>query len=150
MKIIYLIILSLLTQHGVMSQEIKSNDPSKLTIEFIKDYKKWNDYAYNLSQTKNNDENIEKEYKKIISKYCQLGKIHQGISFGSDSNHCPEKEKISKEIIKKNSAIIKTKFKDPKNSFLDAEYEYHFIKIENNWFLEEVFLVDKEGKYEGL
>ena len=40
MKIIYLIILSLLTQHGVMSQEIKSNDPSKLTIEFIKDYKK--------------------------------------------------------------------------------------------------------------
>ena len=32
------------------------------------------------------------------------------------------------------SAIIKTKFKDPKNSFLDDEYEYHFIKIENNWF----------------
>ena len=150
MKIIYLIILSLLTQHGVMSQEIKSNDPSKLTIEFIKDYKKWNDYAYNLSQTKNNDENIEKEYKKIISKYCQLGKIHQGISFGSDSNHCPEKEKISKEIIKTNSAIIKTKFKDPKNSFLDAEYEYHFIKIENNWFLEEVYLIDEDGKYEGL
>jgi len=117
MKIIYLIILSLLTQHGVMSQEIKSNDPSKLTIEFIKDYKKWNDYAYNLSQTKNNDENIEKEYKKIISKYCQLGKIHQGISFGSDSNHCPEKEKISKEIIKTNSAIIKTKFKDQKTVF---------------------------------
>lgn len=101
MKIIYLIILSLLTQNGVMSQESKSNDPSKLTIEFIKDYKKWNDYAYNLSQTKNNDENIANEYKKIISKYCQLGKIHQGISFGSDSNHCPEKEKISKEIIKK-------------------------------------------------
>ncbi len=150
MKIIYLIILSLLTQHGVMSQEIKSNDPSKLTIEFIKDYKKWNDYAYNLSQTKNNDENIEKEYKKIISKYCQLGKIHQGISFGSDSNHCPEKEKISKEIIKTNSAIIKTKFKDPKNSFRDADYEYHFIKIENNWFLEEVYLVDEDGKYEGL
>ena len=65
MKIIYLIILSLLTQHGVMSQEIKSNDPSKLTIEFIKDYKKWNDYAYNLSQTQNNDENIEKEILKI-------------------------------------------------------------------------------------
>lgn len=150
MKIIYLIILSLLTQHGVMSQEIKSNDPSKLTIEFIKDFKKWNDYAYNLSQTKNNDENIEKEYKKIISKYCQLGKIHQGISFGSDSNHCPEKEKISKEIIKKNSAIIKTKFKDQKNSFRDADYEYHFIKIENNWFLEEVYLVDEDRKYEGL
>ena len=65
MKIIYLIILSLLTQNGVMSQESKSNNPSKLTIEFIKDYKKWNDYAYNLSQTKNNDENIENEYKKI-------------------------------------------------------------------------------------
>ena len=58
-----------------------------------------------------------------------------------------KKKKISKEIIKKNSAIIKTKFKDPKNSFLDDEYEYHFIKIENNWFLEEVYLIDEDGKY---
>ena len=75
MKIIYLIILSLLTQHGVMSQEIKSNDPSKLTIEFIKDYKKQNDYAYNLSQTKNNDENIEKEYKKVVGDKNVVGQM---------------------------------------------------------------------------
>ena len=150
MKPIYLFILSLVPSL-IISQEIRLKTPSEITLEFIKDFKKWNDFAYNLSLNNNNSEDlIESEYKKIIIKFCQATKSHQGISFGSHSDHCPEKEKISKEIIKKNSAIIKTKFKDPKNSFLDAEYEYHFIKIENNWFLEEVYLVDEDGKYEGL
>ena len=150
MKPIYLFILSLVPSL-IISQEIKFKTPSEITLEFIKDFKKWNDFAYNLSLKNNNsDDLIESEYKKIITKFCQATKFHQGISFGSHSDHCPEKEKISKEIIKKNTAIIKTKFRDPKNSFQDAEYEYHFIKIENKWFLEEVYLVDKDGKYEGL
>ncbi|MCW1148785.1 RhsIA family immunity protein [Flavobacterium lacisediminis] len=149
MKPIYLFILSL-APSLIVSQEINLNTPSEITLEFIKDFKKWNDFAYNLSLNNNDDELIESEYKKIITKYCQENKVYQGIAFGSHSDHCPEKEKISKEIIKKNTAIIKTKFRDPKNSFQDAEYEYHFIKIENKWFLEEVYLVDKDGKYEGL
>ena len=150
MKIIFFLILSF-TSNLLVSQETNLNTPSKITLEFIKDYKKWNVFAYNLSRNDNNsDEIIELEYKKIITKYCQENKNYQGISFGSHSNHCPDKESISKVRIKKNSAIIKTKFKDPNNSFRDAIYEYHFINIENNWFLEEVFLVDKDGKYEGL
>lgn len=150
MKIFYLFILSLVT-HLVQSQENYSNTPSEITMEFIKDFKKWNDYAYNLSlENRNNDEQIEIEYKKIISKFCKENKIHQGISFGSHSNHSPEFEKITKAIVKKESAIIKTKFVDPSNSFRNANYEYHFVKIENKWFLEEVYLVDKDGKYEGL
>ena len=150
MKIIYLLIICLVS-NLIEAQEIISNTPSEITIEFIKDFKKWNDFAYNLSLNNNNsDDLIEFEYKKIITKFCQATKSHQGISFGSHSDHCPEKEKISKEIIKTNSAIIKTKFKDPKNSFRDADYEYHFIKIKNNWFLEEVYLIDEDGKYEGL
>lgn len=149
MKPIYLFILSLVPSL-IISQEIRLKTPSEITLEFIKDFKKWNDFAYNLSLNNNSEDLIESEYKKIIIKFCQATKSHQGISFGSHSDHCPEKERISKEIIKKDTAIIKTKFKDPKNSFLDAEYEYHFIKIENNWFLEEVYLVDEDGKYEGL
>lgn len=150
MKIIFFLILSF-TSNLLVSQETNLNTPSKITLEFIKDYKKWNDFAYNLSRNDNNsDEIIELEYKKIITKYCQANKNYQGISFGSHSNHCPDKESISKVHIKKNRAIIKTKFKDPSNNFRDVIYEYHFINIEKNWFLEEVFLVDKDGKYEGL
>lgn len=150
MKPFYLFILSLVPSL-IVSQEINLNTPSEITLEFIKDFKKWNDYAYNLSLVKSdNDELIELEYKKIISKYCKENKKHQGISFGSHSNHSPEFEKITKAIVKKESAIIKTKFIDPSNSFRNANYEYHFVKIENKWFLEEVYLVDKDGKYEGL
>ena len=150
MKIIYLLIICLVS-NLIEAQEIISNTPSEITIEFIKDFKKWNDYAYNLSLVKSdNDELIELEYKKIISKYCKENKKHQGISFGSHSNHSPEFEKITKAIVKKESVIIKTKFVDPSNSFRNANYEYHFVKIENKWFLEEVYLVDKDGKHEGL
>ena len=150
MKIIYLLILCLVS-NLIEAQEIISNTPSEITLEFIKDFKKWNDYAYNLSLVKSdNDELIELEYKKIISKYCKENKKHQGISFGSHSNHSPEFEKITKAIVKKESAIIKTKFIDPSNSFRNANYEYHFVKIENKWFLEEVYLVDKDGKHKGL
>ena len=150
MKIIYLLILSLVS-NLIQAQEIISNTPSEMTLEFIKDFKKWNDYAYNLSLVKSdNDEQIELEYKKIISKFCKENKIHQGISFGSHSNHSPEFEKITKAIVKKESAIIKTKFVDPSNSFRNTNYEYHFVKIENKWFLEEVYLVDKDGKHKGL
>ena len=150
MKIIYLLILSLVS-NLIQAQEIISNTPSEMTLEFIKDFKKWNDYAYNLSlERSDNNEIIELEYKKIISKFCKENKKHQGISFGSHSNHSPEFEKITKAIVKKESAIIKTKFIDPNNSFRNANYEYHFVKIENKWFLEEVYLVDEDGKYEGL
>ena len=150
MKIIYLLILCLVS-NLIQAQEIIANTPSELTLEFIKDFKKWNDYAYNLSLEKiDNDELIELEYKKIISKYCKENKKHQGISFGSHSNHSSEFEGITKVIVKKESAIIKTKFVDPSNHFRNANYEYHFVKIENKWFLEEVYLVDKDGKYEGL
>lgn len=150
MKLFYLFILSLISNF-VISQEIYLNTPSKITLEFIKDFKKWNDYAYNLSlERSDNNEVIELEYKKIISKFCKENKTFQGISFGSHSNHSPEFEKITRAIVKKESAIIKTKFIDPSNSFRNANYEYHFVKIENKWFLEEVYLVDKDGKYEGL
>lgn len=150
MKPIYLFILSLVPSL-IISQEIKFKTPSEITLEFIKDFKKWNDFAYNLSLNNNNsDDLIESEYKKIITKFCQATKFHQGISYGSHSNHSPEFEKITKAIVRKESAIIKTKFVDPNNSFRNANYEYHFVKIENKWFLEEVYLVDKDGKYEGL
>jgi len=66
MKPIYLFILSLVPSL-IVSQEINLNTPSEITLEFIKDFKKWNDFAYNLSLEKSdNDELMELEYKKII------------------------------------------------------------------------------------
>ena len=64
MKIIYLLIICLVS-NLIEAQEIISNTPSEITIEFIKDFKKWNDYAYNLSLVKSdNDEQIEQNTRR--------------------------------------------------------------------------------------
>lgn len=59
MKIFYLLILTLVSNLS-QSQGIISYTPSEITLEFIKDFKNWNDYACNLSLEKsNNDKLIE-------------------------------------------------------------------------------------------
>ncbi len=68
MKPFYLFILSLVPSL-IVSQEINLNTPSEITLEFIKDFKKWNDFAYNINLNNNNsDDLIEFEYQKIITK----------------------------------------------------------------------------------
>lgn len=57
MKPIYLFILSLFPSL-IVSQEINLNTPSEITLEFIKDFKKWNDFAYNLSLNNNNSNDL--------------------------------------------------------------------------------------------
>ncbi|UNY99837.1 hypothetical protein MQE36_05690 [Zhouia spongiae] len=45
--------------------------PIELTKEFITDYQNWNDFAYNLSETEDDesDHKIEKKYDDLILKY---------------------------------------------------------------------------------
>lgn len=124
--------------------------PSEITKSFIIDYKSWNDLAQSHFEKEKADIEIEKAYQKIISKYCQAGKKHQPLAFGSESIHHPEHEQIINEKIKGNKAIVKTEYKKSEPVKITDHYEYHFIKINNQWYLEEVYYVDEDGKYEGL
>lgn len=147
MKIPHAVLLFLLIAQSVFCQ----NSPKELTTAFIKDYKKWNDSAFRLGNTKtaNRDELISKSYGQLIAKYCQPGKKHQPIAYGSDSNHSMEQESIVDEKVIENKAIITTNFKNIGLEYFDT-YEYHFIKVKDKWFLEEVYFVDNGNKYEGL
>jgi hypothetical protein len=126
--------------------------PTDLAKEFIVDYKKWNDFAFTAD--KNNEENAEhaigKMYNDLILKYCSPEKKYQGLAYGSDADHCPKQELITGEIIDGTRAIVKTKFTNEKFSFLTHNYEYHFILDSNKWILEELYLVDDDGKYKSL
>jgi hypothetical protein len=126
--------------------------PTEITKLFIIDYKIWNDKAHTHYEKEKGkaDSEIEEAYQKLIAKYCQASKKHQPLAFGSESAHHPEQEQIIGEKIKGNKAIVKTEFKKSKPIKIAHHYEYHFIKINNQWFLEEVYYVDEEGKYEGL
>jgi len=133
-------------------QNEKMKTPTELTKEFIIEYKKWNDFAY--ATKGNEDENskykIGKMYDDLILKFCSPEKKYQGLAYGSDSDHCPKQELVTEEIIDSTKAIVKTKFTNEKFSFIEHDFEYHFVLNENKWILEELYLVDDDGKYKSL
>ena len=133
---------------GFSQKDRKAMTPHELTLAYISEYEKWNDFAF---KNQNEDVKIEEKYKiDIILKFCLPTKKYQNIAFGSESSHSLSYEKITFEDVKSKSAIIKTLCKDPKRNYLNDVYEYHFDKINNVWYLIEVYLVDKDGKYKGL
>jgi hypothetical protein len=134
------------------SQNSIQNTPSKIVQSFISDYKNWNDLAIsqNEKEQEKADRMIEEAYQRLIEKYCQAGKKHQPLAYGSVSAHHPEHERIISEKTKGNKAIVKTEQKNQKPPNSVDHYEYHLININNQWFLEEVYYVDEDGKYEGL
>jgi hypothetical protein len=141
-------ILFVLLHLVVYSQfDRNSMSPRELTLSFIEDYKKWNDFAFNSEK---DDVLIEEKYKNdIINKYCLTSKKYKNISFGSESSHCPLKEKIVFENTRTNVSVVTTKYKDIKLGLVE-NFEYHFVKFSGKWYLNEVYNIDKEGKYEGL
>ncbi len=148
---IYLVVFIVMDKETV-AQKSEKYFPEEITREFIKDYKYWNDSSFQLESTNklSADSIIMKSYRALILKYCRPTKNYQGVAYGSDSNHCPEQEIITEKKVTNDKAIIKTRFKSKTLSYIEDDYEYHFVKVEGKWFLEEVYLVDGDGKYEGL
>lgn len=148
MKKTYFIFFYFIFQSFCFSQVDKNlAAPRELTMRFIEDYKLWNEFAFKNGK---DDALIEEKYKKdIIYKYCLPSKKFQNISFGSESSHCPLKEKIVSENTRTNVSVVSTKYKDAKLG-VEERYEYHYVKVEGKWYLNEVYYVDDEGKYEGL
>ena len=149
MKITTLILLLTISCN---EQNEKMKTPTELTKEFIIEYKKWNDFAFATKES--NDENTEykvgKMYDDLILKFCSSEKKYQGLAYGSSSDHCPKQELVIEEIIDSKKAIVKTKFTNEKFSFIEHDFEYHFILNEGKWILEELYLVDNDGKYKSL
>ena len=146
------ILLLVTNLFGQNEKNNKMKNPTELTKEFIKDYKEWNDFAYSLDESNDekSDYKIEKMYDDLILKFCSPEKKYQGLAYGSDSDHCPKQEQVISEKIESTKAIVKTKFVNKKFSFITHNYEYHFSLSDNKWILEELYLVDDDGKYESL
>ncbi|MBT30023.1 MAG: hypothetical protein CMO01_10225 [Thalassobius sp.] len=126
--------------------------PAELTIAFIEDYKKWNDFAYKLGKEKTSENNlkISSAYHDLIRKFCSVSKEVQPLAYGSESNHCPDQESIVTESIVGNTASIITKFQNRNFDFLSHVYEYEFCIENGKWILDELYLVDKTGKFKCL
>ena len=135
-----------------MGQTTKMKTPTELTKEFIVDYNKCNDFAFSFNGNENADNKfkVEKMYDDLILKFCSPDKKYQGLSYGSTSSHCPSQELVIKEIVNATEAIVSTKFTNEKFNFIEHDYEYHFTLTNHRWVLEELYLVDDDGKYKSL
>jgi len=93
----------------------------------------------------------EAEYEKVLAKYCRPGFKGEPIAFGSHSSHDPSHEKIVSVVVESNKAIVKTKHTKRRASLeMEDDYEYHLSFDDARWYLEQVYYVDADGKYEGL
>ncbi|MEZ8188269.1 hypothetical protein ACED29_20920 [Shewanella sp. 5S214] len=126
------------------------NSPEELVKSFIVDYKIWNDDSsiiYNKNRSDGMEE-AENNYQRLIEKYCDPEVTVQGISFGSESTHSLDQEKIVKTVQKGNVALIHSKHIDADD--FESDYEYHLKIVNGSWMLSSILYVDADGKYECL
>jgi hypothetical protein len=95
---------------------------------------------------------IDSEYKKIIEKYCRPNYQHLNVAFGSESAHDPKNEAIVSVETDNIKSVVKTQLMRELigNTKYTDDYEYHLTFENNRWYLEQIYYVTKEGRYEGL
>lgn len=150
-----LILVALLLMATLVGAADVMKDPESIVLAFIQDYKSWNDRAHEEAESLEHSEQAmdraEAEYEKLLSKYCRPGFSGEPIAFGSQSSHDISREKVVSVIIDGKNAIVKTKHTDKRGSLeMEDDYEYHLSLDGARWYLEQVYYVDADGKYEGL
>lgn len=131
-----------------------ASSPEKLLLEFMRDYKVWNDQSHQRSEREEFSESlmksIEASWKKLTDKYCRDGFQGEPIAFGSESLHDTSRETIISVKINANVAIAKTESKNSHIANYSDNYEYALSYDGRRWFLEQIYYVDDEGKYPAL
>lgn len=78
---------------------------------------------------------VESDWQKLLEKYC-LPNCRAGWSFGTPSDHDPNRENIvSVETVDKKS-VVKTHRDD---DFSPDYYEFHLIYRHERWYLEKIY-----------
>lgn len=121
--------------------------PENLVKNFIEDFFHWN---YKSSEM-NSLHQIEAEYQKIIEKYCRPEFQPLGWSCGGDSDHHPDNEKVILVETFGNKSIVKTQHTlDYGFGKFVSDYEFHLFYENERWYLNQIFYVTDEGRYECL
>jgi hypothetical protein len=89
-----------------------------------------------------------REYRELISRFCTASVEPQGITFGDEGMHDPEREIVESVSIAGQSAIVRTKHVGL-HDFVSV-YEYHLVQEADEWRVASLLYVDEEGKYECL
>lgn len=122
--------------------------PESVVLAFMADYTDWNRRAYERADADPGGAIAQAEYRELLRKYCRPGFSGKLIAFGSESSHDPAREAILSMATRGETAIVRTRLTKRYN--LTSEYEYHLTFEDGRWYLDEIYFVDEEGKWESL
>ena len=121
--------------------------PESLVKVFIEDYFQWYKKCFEMRTV----EHIEIEYQKIITKHCLPNFQPLGVAFGSNPRHHPDNEKIISVETFNNKSIVKTEHTlGYEFGKFVSDYEFHLSYENERWYLEQIFYVTEEERYECL
>jgi hypothetical protein len=89
-----------------------------------------------------------REYQELIARFCVATVSPQGMSFGDDPMHDPNREPIESTEIDGQSAIVRTRHIGLYD--FASDYEYHLVKNGKGWRITSILYVTGDGKYECL
>jgi hypothetical protein len=90
----------------------------------------------------------EAEYEEMLSRLCAPSVVRQGISFGGDPMHHPERETIESASVTGDLATVLTRHAG-RHDFV-SEYDYHLVRQAGEWRIASVLYLDEDGTHECL
>jgi len=96
---------------------------------------------------------IAVRYMRMVDTYCVPEKRrHGGMSLTDSVHHLPQEEKVVNFKAGKDTATIFTKVTWATGHFIGREedYEYVFERLDNKWFLDQIYLHAPRGRFECL
>lgn len=126
--------------------------PEQTVRAFIHAYHTWNDRANDRSKSVRGNATVDQEasaeYEKLVAQLCASSVVPQGISYGDDSMHDPERETIESVAVSGREATVCTKHLGLYDFVSD--YEYRLVLVDKEWRIASLRYIDEDGGYECL
>lgn len=142
-----LIILLLITSAMMQSYSKTFTNPQGKVYAFIHDYYEWN-LSATQSLSEDNNFSPKNEYDKLLDKCCTKRSDRIGYdSYGQNSLHIPESEKIVSYENINGSVVVKTS--TPSRFSYDEDekkyFEYHLCFYKGEYRISEVYEISDSG-----
>jgi hypothetical protein len=130
--------------------------PEQTVRDFIRAYSAWNDRANErCEEARDRGEPqqaalvaAETDYRTLLERFCAPSVVPQGIAFGSESTHHPDRENLKSADVSASEAKIRTR--NVGTSGFETDYEYRLVQADGEWRIASLLYIDEEGTYECL
>lgn len=130
--------------------------PEQIVRDFIQAYADWNDRANDrarLTWGNASDEQMAMvaagaEYDELLARFCAPSVVRQGISYGDESMHHPDRETVESVVASAQEALVRTRHVGLYGFVSD--YTYRLVREADEWRIASLLYTTEDGQYECL